>query len=75
MSDDWISAPAGTVEAGSTIRLADGSDLVVSRIEPEFMGMPGLIAFIEDSPRRWYKAPMMADAVIEVRVTGSGPAA
>ncbi len=67
MAEEWTTMPASEVEPGATIRLADGRELLVSRIEPEFMGMAGLSAFIEDSPRQWYKAPMPTDAVVEVK--------
>jgi hypothetical protein len=73
MSDaGWTPAAASDVAPGATVRLADGRELLVSRIEVDFMGRPGLIAFIEDSPRQWYKAPMMVDTVVEIR-SPSGP--
>ena len=43
--------------------------MVVSRIEPQFLGRNGLIAFIEDTPARWYKQPLPETA--EVQVAGS----
>jgi hypothetical protein len=68
MSDQaWMPIAAAEVPTGATVRLADGRELLVSRIEVDFLGRPGLIAFIEDSPRQWYKAPMMADTVVDVR--------
>jgi hypothetical protein len=30
------------------------------------MGLPNMLAFIEDTPDRWFKQPMMADAEVEV---------
>jgi hypothetical protein len=67
---DWTSMTAGEIEPGATIRLGNGKELVVSRIERDFLGMPGLTAFIEDTPRQWLKAPMPADMVVEVRAKG-----
>jgi hypothetical protein len=69
---ETTSVPAGQIEVGTTIRLADGRELLVSRIEPEFMGRPGLTAFIEDSPRQWFKAPMATDTLVEVVSPASG---
>ncbi len=67
MAEAWTSMTASDIRPGAVIRLASGRELEVSRIEPEFLGMPNLIAFIEDTSRQWYKAPMPADAVVEVR--------
>ena len=30
---------------------------------------PQLLAFIEDTPQRWYKRPARIDAIVEVRTT------
>jgi hypothetical protein len=70
VAEEWTSMAARDIEPGATIRLANGRELLVSRIEPDFLGMPNLIAFIEDSSRQWYKAPMPGDMVVEVRAGG-----
>ena len=43
--------------------------VIVSRIDTSFMGMPNMLAFIEDTPDRWFKQPMTADADVEVRAS------
>ena len=57
---------AADVRAGDRIRLASGVEMLVSRIEPRFLGRDGLIAFIEDTADRWYKQPMPQAAEVEV---------
>jgi hypothetical protein len=67
MAAEWRSMAASEVEPGATVRLADGRELEVSRVERDMLGMPGLLAFIEDTPRQWFKAPMADAATVEVR--------
>jgi hypothetical protein len=45
---------------------ARGVEIIVSRIETEFLGRPGMIAFIQDTPERWFKAPMTPDTPVEI---------
>jgi hypothetical protein len=42
---------------------------LVSRIEPNFLGMEALIAFIEDTPTRWFKQPVPQTTEVEVQRT------
>jgi hypothetical protein len=58
---------ADEVRVGDAVRTQAGDVVVVSRIETGFMGMPNMLAFIEDTPDRWFKQPMMADGEVEVR--------
>jgi hypothetical protein len=67
MADTWKTVKAEQVKAGDTLRTQSGEVLKVSRIEQGFMGLPNMLAFIEDSPDRWFKQPMMADGEVEVR--------
>ena len=67
MSDTWNTRPANEIEPGVIVKLYDGSELEVSRVETTFMGMDTMIAFIEDTPQRWLKAPYGKDADIEFR--------
>jgi hypothetical protein len=67
MADTWKTVKAEQVKAGETVRTQSGSVVVVSRVETSFMGMPNMLAFIEDTPDRWFKQPMTADADVEVR--------
>ena len=66
MAETWKSVPATDVKAGDEIRLQSGQSLIVSRVEPAFMGIPGMIAFIEDTPDRWFKQPMPGTTSVEV---------
>ena len=72
MAETWKSIPARDVELGDTVRTANGFVLYVSRIEEPFMGRPEMLAFIEDLPTRWLKAPAALEAPIEVRVASDG---
>jgi hypothetical protein len=67
MSESWKKVKAGEVRAGDAVRTQAGDVVTVSRVESSFMGMPNMLAFIEDTPERWFKQPMMADAEVEVR--------
>lgn len=68
MADHWAHAKAADVQPGDRMRSADGTELVVTRIEPAFFGRPDLVAFIEDTPQRWFKRPMTIDADVEILV-------
>jgi hypothetical protein len=49
------------------VRLESGAEVLVSKIEPKFMGMDNMVAFIEDTPTRWYKQPVLQTAAVEVQ--------
>jgi hypothetical protein len=66
MAESWVTVTAADVQAGDRIRLTNGVEMVVSRIEPRFFGRDGLIAFIEDTSARWYKQPVPEAAEVEV---------
>jgi hypothetical protein len=66
MAESWTTAVASDVRAGDRVRLATGMEMQVSRIEARFMGRDGLVAFIEDTPARWYKQPLPEAAEVEV---------
>jgi hypothetical protein len=67
MADTWKTVKAEQVKAGDAVRTQSGDVVIVSRIEQAFMGLPNMLAFIEDTPDRWFKQPMMADTEVEVR--------
>jgi hypothetical protein len=69
MSDTWKTVKADEVKAGDAVRTKTGDVMLVSRIDTSFMGMPNMLAFIEDTSDRWFKQPMGADAEVEVRVS------
>ncbi len=70
MAESWTTVAAADVQAGDRIRLASGLEMQVSRIEPRMLGRDGLLAFIEDTPDRWYKQPVPATAEVEVARAG-----
>lgn len=65
MSDAWTSVPARDVKPGERVRLASGVELIATRIQAGFFGTT-MIAFIEDTPTRWYKQPVSEDTDVEV---------
>lgn len=62
----WDSVSSDDVQAGDRVRLANGQELLVSRIERDFMGMDSMVAFIEDTPERWFKQPVPKGTALEV---------
>jgi hypothetical protein len=66
MTESWITMRAADVRPGDRVRLASGQEMLVSRIEPKFMGREAMVAFIEDTPRRWFKQPVPDTAEVEV---------
>ena len=66
MTESWKRIPVSEVRVGDRVRLESGAEVLVSRIEPRFMGMDTMVAFIEDTPARWYKQPLPQTADVEV---------
>ena len=66
MAESWTTVPTTDVRVGDRIRLDTGVVMLVSRIEPRFLGWDSLIAVIEDTPARWYKHTLQAAAEVEV---------
>lgn len=58
---------AAEVKVGDRVRVASGHEALVSHIEPAFMGMDAMVAFIEDTPERWFKMPVPKTAEVEVQ--------
>jgi hypothetical protein len=71
MTETWKTVKADEVRTGDAVRTKSGAVVVVSRIERAFLGRPNMVAFIEDTPDRWFKQPMPADADVEVRSASS----
>jgi hypothetical protein len=67
MAESWKKVKGDEVSVGDTIRTQTGNVVIVSRIENGFMGRPNMLAFIEDTPDRWFKQPMTTDGEVEVR--------
>lgn len=66
MSESWRPAKASEVVVGDVVRTQAGDVVHVSRIDTAFMGREGMLALIEDTPERWYKRPVQADAQLEI---------
>ena len=66
MTESWINAPVTDVQPGDRVRLASGREVLVSRIETSFLGRENMVAFIEDTPERWFKQPVQLTAEVEV---------
>ncbi len=62
---EWISVPASEVQPGERVRLASGEEVTATRIDRPFFGESRL-AFVEDTPERWYKRPAGIDDTVEV---------
>jgi hypothetical protein len=58
---------AEDVRVGDRVRVSSGHEALVSRIEPAFMGMDAMLAFIEDTPDRWFKMPVPKTAEVDVQ--------
>jgi hypothetical protein len=67
MTESWTKMPAAEVRLGDRIRVGTGQEVLVSRIEPNFMGMESMVAFIEDTSTRWFKQPVPGTAEVEVQ--------
>jgi hypothetical protein len=66
MTQAWTSIAVSDVRPGDRVRLANGNELLVSRIEPNFFGREAMVALIEDTPDRWFKQPAQLVAEVEV---------
>jgi hypothetical protein len=66
VTESWIITPVTDVRPGDRVRLAPGQEVLVSRIETSFLGRENLVAFIEDTPDRWFKQPVQLAAEVEV---------
>lgn len=70
VTSDWTTVPVSAVRVGDVVRTQHGHVVTVTRIEAAFLGRPEMIAFIEDTPERWFKCPQPAAGQIEVQSTG-----
>ena len=66
MSDTWKTVKAQDVKVGDTVRTQSGQVVIVSRVESPFFGTSNMVAFIEDTPDRWFKQPAQSDADVEI---------
>ena len=66
MAETWKSVPPPMSKPATRSGCSPGSRSIVSPVEPAFMGIPGMIAFIEDTPDRWFKQPMPGTTSVDV---------
>jgi hypothetical protein len=66
MAESWQQATASEVAIGDVVRTQNGDVVTVSRIEANFLGNEAMLAFIEDTPERWYKRPARSDAEVHI---------
>jgi hypothetical protein len=57
---------ARDVRIGDRLRSRDGTELTVTRIDQGFLGRPEMLAFVEDSPRQWFKLPAPIAGEVEL---------
>jgi hypothetical protein len=69
MSESWKVARASDVCVGDVVRISQGDVVYVSKIETSFLGRANMLAFIEDTPQRWYKRPAAADSEVEIQTS------
>jgi hypothetical protein len=66
MSTEWQKTSARDVKVGDRVRVPNGTELLVGRIESPFLGRDGMLAFVEDTSERWFKQPLPVDTPVEV---------
>ena len=66
MSGEATMIPASEVRVGDHLRTRSGIEITVTRIDDSFLGMPGMIAFVEDSDVQWLKMPARLDGEVEL---------
>ena len=70
MTATWKTVTVSEVQPGDRVRLKSGEEVLVSRIEAPFLGRAEMVAFIEDTPTRWYKRPVPTNVEVEVQTGG-----
>ncbi len=63
--------PASEVKVGDVLRMGDGTELTVTRVEG-FM-FPGMLAFVEDSDVRWFKMLAPVDSEVTLISRAASP--
>lgn len=69
MSESWSVARADEVNVGDVVRTSSGDVVIVTSIETNFLGRSNMLAYIENTPTRWYKRPVPFDADVEILTT------
>jgi hypothetical protein len=54
------------VRVGDRLRARSGVEMTVTRIDQQFLGGDGFVAFVEDSDEQWFKMPAPRDGEVEL---------
>jgi hypothetical protein len=63
----WAPVTAKDVRPGDHVRLPNGEELSVTRVDPDHLGMPQYLKLVEDTDARWTCFVMPTDRELEVR--------
>jgi hypothetical protein len=63
----WTARPATEIQPGVIIRVRTGEELEVARVETSFLGRGSMVAFVQDTPAGWRRAPFPTDAEVQFR--------
>jgi hypothetical protein len=56
---------ASEVKIGDRLRTRTEVEFTVTRIDTEFLGREGMLAFVEDSDEQWLKMPAAPDQDVD----------
>jgi hypothetical protein len=62
---DWNTTTAAKIEVGDRVK-ARGLELLVTRIDPKFLGRDEMCCIVESTDERWTCAPLPKDMEVEV---------
>jgi hypothetical protein len=63
----WSAVIAQDVRPGNYVRLPNGLELLVTRVDANHLGMPQYLKLVEDTDERWICFVMPTDRELEVR--------
>jgi hypothetical protein len=63
----WAPVTAQDVRPGDVVRLPNGHELLVTRVDANHLGRPEYLKLVEDTDERWICFVMPTDRELEVR--------
>jgi hypothetical protein len=63
----WSPVTAQDVRAGDHVRLPNGEELSVTRIDPDHLGITTYVKLVEDTDERWICFVLPVDRELEVQ--------
>jgi hypothetical protein len=63
----WTSVVAVDVQVGDHVRLPNGEELSVTRVDPDHLGITTYLKLVEDTDERWMCFVMPKDRELELR--------